>query len=98
MSSVWLISYRQLLIAPALVSLIIQTLVRSITNSHSSDDAATILFREHQLGTGSGWLPDDLNGLPGLDVDLKRCRAISDSIAGSKLIPGDMGTSGRPLG
>jgi hypothetical protein len=80
------------------VSLIIQTLVRSITNSHSSDDAATILFREHRMGTGSGWLPDDLNGLPGLDVDLKRCRAISDSTAGSKLTPGDMGTSGHPLG
>jgi hypothetical protein len=63
------------------VSLIIQTLVRSITNSHSSDDAATILFREHRMGTGSGWLPDYLDGLPGLDVDLKRCRAISDSNA-----------------
>jgi hypothetical protein len=80
------------------VSLIIQTLVRSITNSHSSDDAATILFREHRMGTGSGWLPDDLDGLPGLDVDLKRCRAISDSNAGSKPTPGDMGTSGHPPG
>src|SRR2546421_4032309 len=80
------------------VSLIIQTLVRSITNSHSSADAAMILFREHGMGTGSGWLPDDLDGLPGLNVDLKRCRAISDSNDGSKLTLGDMGTSGHPLG
>jgi hypothetical protein len=81
------------------VSLIIQTLVRSITNSHSSDDAATILFREHRMGTGSGWLPDYLDGLPGLTVDLKRCRAISDSNDRSKLTaPWDMGTSGHPLG
>jgi len=80
------------------VSLIIQTLVRSITNSHSSADAAMILFQEHRMGTGSGWLPDYLDGLPGLDVDLKRCRAISDSNAGSKLAPRDMGASGHPLG
>jgi putative DNA primase/helicase len=33
-----------------------------------------------------------------LDVDLKRCRAISDSNVGSKPTPGDMGTSGHPVG
>jgi hypothetical protein len=71
------------------VSLIIQTLVRSITNSHSSDEAAAILFREHRMWSDIGWLPDCLNGLPGLDVDLKRCRALT---------PGDMGTLGHPLG
>jgi hypothetical protein len=71
------------------VSLIIQTLVRSITNSHSSDEAAAILFREHRMGNDIGWLPDYLDGLPGLDVDLKRCRALTH---------GDMGTLGHPLG
>jgi hypothetical protein len=64
------------------VSLIIQSLARSITNSHSADEAAAILFREHRIGTDSGWLPNYLDRLPGLDVDLKRCRTISDSNAG----------------
>jgi hypothetical protein len=85
-------------------SLIIQVLVRSIANSHSSADAARVLFREHRMGTGSGWLPDYLDGLPGLVVDLKRCQAISDSNGKSKLTPRDnskhrdMGTSGHPIG
>jgi hypothetical protein len=59
-------------------SVIIQVLVRSITNNHSPDDAAKVLFREHRRGTGSGWLPDYLDGLPGIRVDLKRCATISD--------------------
>jgi hypothetical protein len=60
-------------------SLIIQVLVRSITNNHSPDDSAKVLFREHRRGTGSGWLPDYLDGLPGITVDLKRCEVISNS-------------------
>jgi hypothetical protein len=46
------------------VSLIIM-LVRSITSSHSPDEAAKVLFREHRRGTGSGWLPDYLDRLTG---------------------------------
>jgi hypothetical protein len=41
------------------------------------------------MGSDIGWLPDYLDGLPGLDVELKRCRALT---------PGDMGTLGHPLG
>jgi hypothetical protein len=67
------------------VSLIIQVLVRSITSDHSPDDAAKVLFREHRMGTGSGWLPDYLNGLPGVRVNLKRCRTISASNGKSEL-------------
>jgi hypothetical protein len=66
-------------------SLIVQVLVRSIANNHSPDEAARVLFREHQTGTGSGWLPDYLDGLPGITVDLKRCRVISDSNGRSHL-------------
>jgi hypothetical protein len=66
-------------------SLIIQVLVRSITNNHSKDDAARVLFREHRMGTGSGWLPDYLDGLPGITVDLKRCQAIADANGKSEL-------------
>jgi hypothetical protein len=66
-------------------SLIVQVLVRSITNNHSPNDAAKVLFREHRRGTGSGWLPDYLDGLPGITVDLKRCETISASNGASKL-------------
>jgi hypothetical protein len=66
-------------------SLIIQVLVRSITNNHSEADAARVLFREHRGGTGSGWLPDYLDGLPGITVDLKRCQAIADANGKSEL-------------
>jgi hypothetical protein len=65
--------------------LIIRVLVRSITNNHSKDDAARVLFREHRMGTGSGWLPDYLDGLPGVTVDLKRCQAIADANEKSEL-------------
>jgi hypothetical protein len=66
-------------------SLMIQVLVRSITNNHSRDNAAKVLFREHRMGTGSGWLPDYLDGLPGITVDLKRCQAIADANEKSEL-------------
>jgi len=66
-------------------SLIVQVLVRSITNNHSRDDAAKVLFREHHMGTGSRWLPDYLDGLPGIKVDLKRCQAIADANGKSEL-------------
>ena len=45
-------------------SVIVQVLVRDIANSHSKADAAAVLFRNHHgRGTGSGWLPDYLDGL-----------------------------------
>jgi hypothetical protein len=66
-------------------SLIVQVLTRSITNNHSPDDAAKVLFREHRMGTGSGWLPDYLDGLPGITVDLKRCQGIADANGKSEL-------------
>ena len=68
-------------------SLNVQVLVRSITNNHSPDDAAKVLFREHRMGTGSGWLPDYLDGLPGVAVDLQRCEKIADSNGKSDLAP-----------
>jgi hypothetical protein len=53
-------------------SLIVQVLVRTITSNHSPERASAILFREHREGTGSGWLPDYLDGLPGITVDRER--------------------------
>lgn len=54
-------------------SVIVQVLVRDIANRHSKADAAAVLFRNHGGGTGIGWLPDYLDGLPGITVDRKRC-------------------------
>jgi hypothetical protein len=67
------------------ISLIIQCLVRKITNNDSKEGAAKTLYREHRHGTGSGWLPHYLDGLPGLKVDIKRCAAISDQNGKSEL-------------
>jgi hypothetical protein len=58
-------------------SLIIQVFTRDITNDHSAEDAAKILFTQHRNGNGSGWLPDYLDGLPALKVDLKKAASIS---------------------
>lgn len=59
-------------------ALMVQILVRSITNNHSPEDAAKILFRDHYgYSTGSGWLPDYLDGLPGIKVDMEKCVAIA---------------------
>jgi hypothetical protein len=62
-------------------SVMAQTLVRFITNNHSPERAAAILFREHRTaafqGTGSGFLPDYLDGLPGLTVDRDKCVQIA---------------------
>jgi hypothetical protein len=77
-------------------SLIIQVLVRSITNNHSPNDAAKVLFREHRRGTGSGWLPDYLDGLPGITVDLKRCHTISACNGTSKLTRDPVEQVGEP--
>jgi hypothetical protein len=67
-------------------SLIIQVLTRSITNYFSKEEGAKILFRDHYgFGTGSGWLPDYLDGLPGIRVDKKACVKISDSAGPSRL-------------
>ena len=67
-------------------SVIVQVIVRSITNNHSPERAAAILFREHRepdwRGNGSGWLPDYLDGLPGLMVDRDRCIKIAEAEAG----------------
>jgi hypothetical protein len=68
-------------------SLIVQVLTRTITNNHSPDNAARVLFREHPTGTGSGWLPDYLDGLPGVVINRKRCVAITNSNGPSKLSP-----------
>jgi hypothetical protein len=61
----------------AAASIMVQVLVRAIRNSHSPERASAILFREQRHGTGSGWLPDYLDGLPGLTVDRDRCIAIA---------------------
>jgi hypothetical protein len=58
-------------------SLIIQVFLRNITNNHSREDAAKILFMEHRNGTGSGWLPDYLDGLPAIKVDLEKAAAVA---------------------
>jgi len=50
-----------------LKSLLIQILVRDITNNHSAKDAAAILFAEHPFGCGSRRLGDYLSRLPGLE-------------------------------
>ena len=63
----------------------VQVLTRSITNNFSKEDAAKVLFREHRHGTGSGWLPDYLDGLPGIEVDRETCAAIADEVGPSKL-------------
>jgi hypothetical protein len=67
------------------VSLMVQVLTRSITNNFSKEDAAKVLFREHRRGTGSGWLPDYLDGLPGIEVDKATCAAIADLAGPSEL-------------
>jgi hypothetical protein len=58
-------------------SVMVQRLVRFIRNNHSPQRAAGILFREHRSepfrGTGSGFLPDYLDGLPGIAVDHDKC-------------------------
>jgi hypothetical protein len=44
----------------------IQVMTRSITNNISMEDAAKVLLRRQgRGGTGSRWLPDYLDGLPG---------------------------------
>lgn len=60
-------------------SVIVQVLVRDIANCHSKADAAAVLFRNHhRRGTGSCWLPDYFDGLPGITVDRKRCIEVSE--------------------
>ena len=62
------------------MGLMVQVLVRSIVNSSSKPEAARILFGDYSgRGAGSGWLPDCLDGLPGIEVDRKACLAISES-------------------
>jgi hypothetical protein len=48
-----------------LKSLVIQVFTRNITNNHSAEDAAKILFAEHSYGQGSGCLHDYISDLPG---------------------------------
>jgi hypothetical protein len=59
-------------------SLIIQVFVRDITIDHSEKDAAKVHFMQHPNGHGSGWLPDYLDGLPGIKVNLEKAAAIAD--------------------
>src|SRR6267142_1800605 len=40
-----------------LKSAVVYTFLRDITNNHSPEDAARLLFREHRFVPGSGWLP-----------------------------------------
>ena len=64
----------------------VQVLTRSITNNFSKEDAAKVLFRRQgRDGTGSRWLPDYLDGLPGIEVDRETCAAIADEVGPSKL-------------
>jgi hypothetical protein len=67
------------------VSLVIQVFVRCITNNHSDEDAAKILFREHRHGTGGCWLPEYLAHLPGLTVDLKEAAKVAAENGKSQL-------------
>jgi hypothetical protein len=61
-------------------SVMIQVLTRNITNNHSPEDAARILFHDHYgRGTGSVWLPDYLDGLPGLTVNREHCIALANT-------------------
>jgi hypothetical protein len=57
-----------------LESLIVQVLVRHITNDHSPEEAAKILFADHPYGDGSGSLIDYLEGLPS-DADSELAEA-----------------------
>jgi hypothetical protein len=52
-----------------LESLIVQVLTRGIRNNHSADNAAKILFADRPNGTGSGWIAEYLDGMPGIRVD-----------------------------
>ena len=47
-----------------LKSLVVQVFARSITNNHSPQDAAALLFADHRYGTGSGCLGDYIDDLP----------------------------------
>lgn len=46
-----------------------QILIRAVRNGHSPEVAARILFRQHRMGGGSGWLAHYLDGLPGVAID-----------------------------
>jgi hypothetical protein len=59
-----------------LKSLVIQVLTRCITNNHSPEEAAKLLFAEHPHGHGSGWIVEYLDGLPGIKVDKARIIAL----------------------
>jgi hypothetical protein len=61
-----------------LTSETIQRLTRDIANSHSPEDAATILFQQHPNGPGSGWLPDYLDKLLGLKVDRSQTARLAE--------------------
>lgn len=52
-------------LALRLKALMIQVLVRDITNNHSKEDAAAILFAHQRYGHGSGCLLDYIEDLPG---------------------------------
>lgn len=68
------------------LALLVQIMVRSITNNHSPETAAGILFRDHYgYGTGSGWLPDYLDSLPGFTVNIEQCAAISKAAGPGRL-------------
>jgi hypothetical protein len=53
-------------------SAVIQVFTPDIRNNTSAEDAAGILFQRHANGSGSGWLPDYLDALPGVRVDFKK--------------------------
>jgi hypothetical protein len=36
---------------------------------------------EHREGSGSGWLPDYLDGLPGIKVDIKKAAELAEQAA-----------------
>jgi hypothetical protein len=59
-------------------SLVVQVFTRNITNNHSKEDAANVLFARHRNGHGSGWLVDYLHGLPALYIDREQAAAIAD--------------------
>lgn len=71
------------------ISLVIQVLVRNITSDNSPEDAAKILFREHRHGAGGRWLPEYLDGLPGITVKLKEATKIAEQNGKSELWFGD---------
>jgi hypothetical protein len=67
-------------------SMVAYSFIRRIISSHSKQDAARVLFAEHRGNRvpGSGWLPEYLDGLPAVKIDLKKAAAIQRACTSSR--------------